>query len=92
MSERRESSEDKRRKRSGSIENKDGNFCFLIKVIGTTIFIANLSKSIEERELKDEFATYGTILSVEVVRDPITRYVIANCKLQPAHQASTCKY
>ncbi len=39
------------------------------------MFIANLSKSIREQEIEDEFGTYGKIINVDVVRDPISRYV-----------------
>ncbi len=46
-----------------------------MNLIGTTVFIVNLSKEIREQEIEDEFVIYGKIISVDVVRDPISRYV-----------------
>jgi len=85
MVERKESSEreDKEgRKRSKSIENKEGKLIINMD-IGTTVFIANLGKSIREQELEGEFKRFGRISKTEVVRDPISRYVkFASCKSQ----------
>lgn len=41
--------------------------------IGKTVYVANLSKRVDERELRDKFRKYGRIDSYNIVFDPIVR-------------------
>jgi RNA recognition motif-containing protein len=43
-------------------------------LIGTNLYIANLSKRVREKDLEAKFSKFGTIKQCMVVRDPITRY------------------
>ena len=47
---------------------------YLDSVIGTVIYIANLSKHTRDRDLEDKFSEFGKLITCSVVKDPITRY------------------
>lgn len=46
----------------------------VVIIIGTNLYIANLSKRVREKDLEAKFGKFGTIKQCMVVRDPITRY------------------
>ncbi len=52
------------------------------RLSGTTVYVANLSREVLEKELKGTFSKYGSIENCHLVKDPHTKYV--NFQLQLA--------
>ena len=42
---------------------------------GTSVYVANLSKRVTDRDLEEAFEKHGKIRKTQVVIDPISRYV-----------------
>lgn len=61
--------------RDKSADNKSGKTIFSENMfcLGNVLYIANLSKRVNERDLEDKFERFGKIDNLIVVRDPISK-------------------
>lgn len=45
-------------------------------IIGNIVYISNLVKTIEDKQINEIFSEFGKIENTNIIRDPFTQYIL----------------